>query len=99
MQVREALGREIVSERRACRVLGQPRSTQCCPAVVADEEQLLVSCMVELATQYGRYGYRRITALLRAKGWLVNHKRIARLWRQGRGSKCRKDSLDGGGCG
>ena len=38
--------------------------------------------MVELATQYGRYGYRRITALLRAEGWQVNHKRIERLWRQ-----------------
>ena len=51
--VREALGRETVSERRACKVLGQPRSTQ------------LVKRMVELATEYGRYGYRRITAMLR----------------------------------
>ena len=38
--------------------------------------------MVQLATQYGRYGYRRITALLRAEGWQANHKRIERLWRQ-----------------
>jgi putative transposase len=38
--------------------------------------------MVELATQYGRYGYRRITEILRDKGWRVNHKRIERLWRQ-----------------
>lgn len=38
--------------------------------------------MIELATQYGRYGYRRITALLRREGWRVNHKRIERLWRQ-----------------
>ena len=37
--------------------------------------------MVELATQYGRYGYRRITALLGEQGWIVNHKRIERLWR------------------
>jgi transposase InsO family protein len=35
-----------------------------------------------LATQYGRYGYRRITALLRREGWRVNHKRVERLWRQ-----------------
>ena len=35
-----------------------------------------------LATRYGRYGYRRITALLSEKGWLVNHKRVARIWRQ-----------------
>lgn len=38
--------------------------------------------MVELATQYGRYGYRRITAMLQIKGWRVNHKRIERLWRK-----------------
>lgn len=38
--------------------------------------------MVELATRYGRYGYRRITAMLRQEGWRVNHKRIERLWRQ-----------------
>jgi putative transposase len=41
-----------------------------------------VSRMVELATQYGRYGYRRITAMLNAEGWCVNHKCIQRLWRQ-----------------
>ena len=38
--------------------------------------------MVELATQYGRYGYRRITAMLRRDGWIVNHKRVQRLWRR-----------------
>ena len=38
--------------------------------------------MVELACQYGRYGYRRITVLLRREGWRVNHKRVERLWRQ-----------------
>jgi transposase InsO family protein len=37
--------------------------------------------MVELASKYGRYGYRRITAMLRQKGWQVNHKRGERLWR------------------
>jgi transposase InsO family protein len=47
-----------------------------------DEEQLLIERMTELALQYGRYGYRRITALLRNEGWEVNHKRIERLWRQ-----------------
>ena len=46
------------------------------------DEPRLVKRMVELATEYGRYGYRRITALLRAEGWHVNHKRIERLWRQ-----------------
>ena len=86
-QVREALGREVVLERCACRVLGQSRSSQRRQRLVPDEEELLVSRMVQLATQYGRYGYRRITALLRAAGWPVNHKRIARLGRQEEGLK------------
>lgn len=38
--------------------------------------------MVELATQFGRYGYRRITALLNNEGWKVNHKRVERIWRR-----------------
>ncbi len=38
--------------------------------------------IVELASDYGRYGYRRVTALLRREGWAVNHKRVERLWRQ-----------------
>ena len=38
--------------------------------------------VVSLAAQYGRYGYRRITALLRREGWRVNHKRVERIWRQ-----------------
>jgi putative transposase len=42
----------------------------------------LVQRVVALASQYGRYGYRRITALLRGEGWQVNHKRVARLWRR-----------------
>ena len=71
-----------VSERRACRVLNQPRSTQRREPYVPDDEPELVKRMIELATQYGRYGYRRITALLRAEGWRVNHKRVERLWRR-----------------
>ncbi len=38
--------------------------------------------MVELTSQYGRYGHRRITALLRREGWSVNHKRVERIWRR-----------------
>jgi transposase InsO family protein len=49
---------------------------------VPDDEAKLVERMTELATEYGRYGYRRITALLRREGWRVNHKRIERLWRR-----------------
>jgi len=42
----------------------------------------LTARIIELAIQYGRYGYRRITALLQAEGWQVNHKRVERIWRQ-----------------
>jgi len=70
-----------VSERRACRVLGQTRSTQrYIPEVRSEEERLTVE-IVNLATRYGRYGYRRITALLNQEGWKVNHKRVERIWR------------------
>jgi putative transposase len=71
-----------VSERRACRVLHQPRSTQRRILRIPDDERRLLERMVDLATQYGRYGYRRITAMLRAEGWRINHKRIERLWRR-----------------
>ena len=71
-----------MSERRACRVLRQPRSTQRYCFKAADEEEPLTIRIVELAAKYGRYGYRRITALLRDEGWRVNHKRVERIWRR-----------------
>jgi len=77
--VRETL---VTSQRRACNVLGQPRSTQRYERIIPDDEELLVARMIELATQYGRYGYRRIAAMLRKEGWVVNDKRIERLWRR-----------------
>lgn len=46
------------------------------------EEQVLRADIVRLASTYGRYGYRRITALLKAEGWIVNHKRVERIWRE-----------------
>lgn len=70
-----------VSERRACRVLHQPRATQRRAAHVPADEPRLIGRMTSLAQSYGRYGYRRITAMLRVEGWRVNHKRIERLWR------------------
>lgn len=71
-----------VSERRACAALGQHRSTQRkAPKGLEDEEQL-TGDIIELARQYGRYGYRKIAALLRDAGWLVNDKRVARIWRR-----------------
>ena len=49
---------------------------------VVDEEERLAARVIELATQYGRYGYRRITALLSQEEWQVNHKKIERIWRK-----------------
>jgi len=73
---------KTVSQRRACKVLGQPRSTQRYNVIISDEEKILVQRIVALARDYGRYGYRRIMALLRKEGWIINHKRMLRLWRQ-----------------
>ena len=71
-----------VSERRVCRVLGQPCSSQQYHGKGANDEEMLIERIVTLASQYGRYGYRRITAMLQWEGWRVNHKRVERLWRQ-----------------
>ena len=71
-----------VSIRRACKVLGIPRSTYHHPREMSVEEKLLRSRIIDLATQFGRYGYRRIAALLRNDGLEVNHKRVERIWRE-----------------
>jgi transposase InsO family protein len=47
-----------------------------------DDEKALREDIARLATKYGRYGYRRITVLLRAAGWRVNQKRVERFWRE-----------------
>lgn len=70
-----------VSQRRACTVLGQHRSIQRRKLLHDCDELLLTKDIIRLASQYGRYGYRRITALLKAEGWQVNHKRVERIWR------------------
>ena len=71
-----------VSERRAGQVTGQARATQRYVPRPSPDEPALIARSVALATRCGRYGYRRITALLRQEGWRVNHKRVERLWRQ-----------------
>ena len=71
-----------VSERRACDVVGQPRSSQRYQAKIRDDEPRLVSQMLGLVRRFPRYGYRFITAKLRQEGWQVNAKRIYRLWRR-----------------
>ena len=71
-----------VSERFACRVLGQHRSTQRKTPKGRADEEALTSDIIRLASRYGRYGYRRITAMLRSEGWTVNAKRVERIWRR-----------------
>ena len=70
-----------MTERLACHLLGQPRSTQRYRPIIRDDEELLTAAIFSLVGQYGLYGYRRVTALLRAERWNVNHKRVARIWR------------------
>ena len=59
------------------------------------DEMPLTRRILELASWYGRYGYRRITALLRREGWRVNAKRVERIWRQ-EGLKVPKKQLKRG---
>ena len=70
-----------VSERRVCRVLGQHRLTQRKTPRGADDEAALTEDIIALTRQYGRYGYRRVTALLREAGWHVSFKRVERIWK------------------
>ena len=71
-----------VSERRACRALGQHRSTQRKVPRGREDEEALTAAIIALAQLYGRYGYRKITALLQAAGWRVNEKRVERIWKR-----------------
>ena len=71
-----------MSEQRACRVVGQHRSTQRKEPRARSDEGSLTEAIIRLASEYGRYGYRRITALLRREGWRVNTKRVYRIWRR-----------------
>jgi hypothetical protein len=63
-------------------VIDQPRPTQRRVLKPQDDEESLTRDIIKLAVRYGRYGYRRITALLRDLGWRVNHKRVERIWRR-----------------
>ena len=72
-----------VSQRRVCKVLGQARTTQRRQLSPPYDEKRLTEDIISLATKYGRYGYRRITALLNNQmGWRVNHKRVEKIWRK-----------------
>jgi putative transposase len=71
-----------ISERRACRALGQSRSSQRYVGTEREREEELLLRIRELAREHPRYGYRRIRALLVREGWSVNRKRVHRLWRR-----------------
>ena len=71
-----------VSERKACRVVGQSRAVQRYVTTVRADEDALTQAIVSLAAEYGRYGYQGITALLRASGRQVGRDRVQCIWRR-----------------
>ena len=71
-------------------MLGQPRATQRLRPKIPDDHELLTQDITDLATRFGRYGYHRITALLKDRSWDVNHKRVERIWR--------REGLNDGSC-
>ena len=71
-----------MSERHACWLLGQWRGTQRYEPVHRLDEDELTQAIIALAANYGRYGYRRITALLRRASWQVGKDRVQRIWRR-----------------
>ena len=68
-----------LSERHACRLVNQWRGTQRYVPIQRVDEDALTRAIITLASEYGRYGYRRITALLRTAGWQVGKDRVQRL--------------------
>jgi transposase InsO family protein len=78
-RIREKYG---LSERHACRIVSQPRGTQRYAPTLRADEDALTQAIIALASEYGRYGYRRITALLQRIGWKVGRDRVQRIWRR-----------------
>ncbi|MFW1549813.1 IS3 family transposase, partial [Vibrio parahaemolyticus] len=72
----------MVSRSQACRIAGQPRETQRYTTIVRADEDALKRAIISLVSQYGRYGYRRITSLLVTAGWQVGCDRVQRIWRR-----------------
>lgn len=79
IHVRRVLG---ASERKACSAVLQPRATQRYAPTRHQRDAALVKRMLALSAKYPRYGYRRIWAMLRQEGFVVNRKRVHRLWRK-----------------
>ncbi len=70
-----------MSQRRACQLIGIASSTFPDPRKICGFRERLTKQVIELACQFGRYGYRRITTLLNREGWRVNHKRVECIWK------------------
>jgi transposase InsO family protein len=71
-----------MSERHACRLLGQWRGTQRYESIQRPDEDELTGAVIALASQYGRYGYKKIAALLQMAGWAVGRDRVEQIWRR-----------------
>ena len=71
-----------VSERRACKTIGQIRSTQRYRPIENQEKEKLENRVIELASEYGRYGYRQVTDLLQMEGWVVGKDRVFSIWQR-----------------
>ncbi len=71
-----------MSERQACRLLGQWRGTQRYESIQRPDEDELTAAVIALGSRYGRYGYKKITALLQTAGWKVGRDRVERIWRR-----------------
>lgn len=71
-----------ISERRACQIIKQSRSTQRYRFIQNDFDDQVRNRTIEIATEYGRYGYKRVTKMLKQEGFCVNKKRIELIWRQ-----------------
>jgi putative transposase len=80
--VAQARTKYDISERWACRLLHQWRSTQRYTPLRRLDEDALTTAVIALAGQYGRCGYRRVTALLNHRGWPVGKDRVPRIWRR-----------------
>lgn len=82
LKVEQAEHEYGVSERHACRLLGQWRGTQRYEAMRRADEDELTAAVIALATEYGRYGYKKVTMLLQEAGWRVGRDRVEQIWRR-----------------
>lgn len=71
-----------MSERRACKLIGQPRTTQRYEKKPNEAREKLRARVIELASEYGRYGYRQITHMLNNEGWVVGKDLVYNIWRE-----------------